>query len=131
LLFCSGNMLATKNQKRGLPIYSATAWGMLYGAGVMIALAIARGESFAIEWTLPYLGGLVWLSVVSSVLAFACYLTLLSRIGPARAGYATVIFPIFALGISTVFENYHWAPAAIAGLVAVIAGNLIVLTRPR
>jgi drug/metabolite transporter (DMT)-like permease len=131
LFFCSGNMLSSANQRRGLPVVSVNAWGMLYGAMIMVAVGLINGSTFTVEWTLPYLGGLVWLSVVSSVLAFASYLTLLGRIGAARAGYATVIFPVFALGISTVFEGYVWTAAAIVGLVAVMVGNLIVLTRRR
>lgn len=131
LFFCSGNMMSTANQRRGLPVVSTNAWGMIYGAAIMVALALINGRTFTVEWTPQYLGGLAWLSVVSSVIAFASYLTLLGRIGAARAGYSTVIFPIFALGISTVFEGYVWTPMAVAGLVAVIAGNLIVLTRKK
>jgi drug/metabolite transporter (DMT)-like permease len=130
VFFCSGNMLSSANQRRGLPVVSVNAWGMIYGAGIMVALALVNGRTFTVEWTPAYIGGLAWLSVVSSVLAFASYLTLLGRIGPGRAGYATVIFPVFALGISTLFEGYVWTPAAVAGLVAVMAGNLLVLTRP-
>jgi len=131
LFFCSGNMMSTAIQRRGVPLISTNAWGMVYGAAIMVALALVNGRTFTVEWTLPYLGGLVWLSVVSSVIAFACYLTLLGRIGAARAGYSTVIFPIFALVISTLFEGYVWTPLAVLGLAAVVAGNLIVLTRKR
>lgn len=131
LFFCSGNMMSTTIQRRGLPVVSTNAWGMAYGAAIMVAVGLVNGRTFTVEWTVPYLGGLVWLSVVSSVIAFACYLTLLGRIGAARAGYSTVIFPIFALMISTAFEGYVWTPLAVLGLACVIAGNLIVLTRKR
>ncbi len=131
LFFCAGNMMSTSNRRHGLTVVSGNAWGMVYGSLIMVALALINGRTFEVEWTLPYLGGLAWLSVVSSVLAFACYLTLLGRIGAARAGYATVIFPVFALAISTLFEGYTWTPLAMAGLIAVMAGNLIVLTRRR
>ncbi|HUG61882.1 MAG TPA: DMT family transporter [Methylomirabilota bacterium] len=131
LLFCSGNMLSGAGQRRGLPLASVNAWGMVYGAIWMVALALVNGRTFTVEWTAPYLGGLFWLAIVSSVVAFATYLTLLGRIGAGRAGYATVIFPVFALAISTLFEGYAWTPAAVAGLIAVMAGNLIVLTRRR
>ena len=50
-------------------------------------------------------------------------------IGAARAGYSTVMFPVFALLISTAFEGYHWTPAALLGLALVMAGNLFVLSR--
>lgn len=77
LFFCSGNMMSTFNQRRGLPVVSTNAWGMAYGALIMTALALVNGRTFQVEWTLPYLGGLVWLAIVSSVIAFASYLTLL------------------------------------------------------
>lgn len=130
-LFSIGNMLSTANQRRGLPVFSINAWGMIYSAIFMTGLSLVRGRTFTVEWTLPYLGGLVWLAVVSSVAAFACYLTLLGRIGAARAGYATVVFPVFALAISTVYEGYVWTTLAVVGLVAVMVGNLIILTQPR
>jgi drug/metabolite transporter (DMT)-like permease len=47
------------------------------------------------------------------------------RIGPDRAAYSTVLFPIVALTISTVYEGYHWTPMALCGLALVLAGNLL------
>ena len=63
-------------------------------------------------------------------MAFACYLTLLRRIGAARAGYATVLFPIVALAISTLFEGYAWTALAVRGVALALLGNVVVLTRP-
>ncbi|WP_237152300.1 DMT family transporter [Oryzibacter oryziterrae] len=130
LFFCSGSILASANQRSGLPIFSTTAWGMAYGAVLMLGLSLVNDRSFAIDVSAKYIGGMLWLALVSSVAAFAAYLTLMSRIGAARAGYATVIFPIFALAISSVEEGYVWTPLAVAGLIAVVAGNLIILSRP-
>ena len=45
----------------------------------------------------------------------------------ARAGYATVIFPVFALLISTGLEGYRWTLFALAGLVLVAVGNVLVI----
>jgi len=129
LCFSIGNMLAVINRRRGLPLWPMTAWCMVYGAGFMVLLALLHRSRFTYEASLPYLGGLLWLALVSSLIAFAAYLTLLGRIGAGRAGYATVMTPLLALGISTVLEGYHWTPAAIAGLVAVGLGNVVVLAR--
>ena len=63
------------------------------------------------------------------MIAFACYLTLLRRIGAARAGYATVLFPIVALAISTVAEGYRWTAPAILGAALALLGNVLVLRR--
>lgn len=127
LSFCLGNMLSADAQKRGIGVTPATAWGMVYGMILLGLFSAARGHSFAVEPSWQYLGSLTYLAVVASVIAFASYLTLLGRIGSARAGYATVLFPVVALLVSTVFEGYQWTPLSAAGLVCVLGGNLMML----
>ncbi|MCK7610633.1 DMT family transporter [Roseibium sediminicola] len=127
LSFCFGNMLSADSQRKGIGVTPATAWGMVYGMIFLGLFSALRGQSFAVELSLPYLGSLVYLAVVASVIAFASYLTLLGRIGSARAGYATVMFPVVALTLSTIFEGYQWTPVAAAGLVCVLGGNLMML----
>ncbi len=106
---------------------SATAWGMFYGTAWLTLIALATGARFAIEATAPYLISLVWLAAGSSVAAFLAYLTLLKRIGAGRAGFATVLFPVVALVISSVFEDYRWSLASFIGVALVAAGNVAVL----
>ncbi|WP_352895654.1 DMT family transporter [Mesorhizobium sp. M1340] len=127
LSFCAGNLVSVANQRRDLPLVSTNAWGMLYGTLWSAFLAFLFGEPFVFATTASYIGSLVFLAVISTVVAFAAYLTLLGRIGGARAGYATVIFPVFALLISTALEGYAWTAYAIIGLVLVAAGNVLVI----
>lgn len=128
--FCLGNVVSAKAQQRRIAVIPATAWGMAYGTAFSALVAAVSGATFTVEWTPRYLGSLVYLAVAATVLAFFAYLTLLGRIGAARAGYATVMFPVVALAISTFAEDYRWSLAAGAGLVLVVVGNLLVLTRP-
>ena len=127
LCFCLGNQISAAGLRRGLPLIPMTAWGMVYGTLFSALLALLLGRPFIVEPTVSYLGSLLFLAVISTVIAFCAYLTLLSRIGPARAGYATVLFPIFALLVSTVMEGYQWSTYAFAGLVFVAAGNVLVI----
>ncbi|MHA7774336.1 DMT family transporter [Roseibium sp. M-1] len=127
LSFCLGNMLSADTQRRGIGVTPATAWGMVYGMIFLGVFSLLRGQSFAVEMSVNYLGSLIYLAVVASVIAFASYLTLLGRIGSARAGYATVLFPVVALTLSTIFEGYHWTPVAAAGLICVLGGNIMML----
>lgn len=129
LFFCSGNMVSSRLQKRGVPVIGAAAWGMVYGTLWAGMLALLRGAVFTVEWTWPYLGGMIYLAIISTVVAFLTYLTLLGRVGAGRAGYATVLFPVFALAISALFENYQLTPLAILGLAFVATGNFLVLRR--
>ena len=89
--------------------------------------SLINGNEFIIEPTQKYIFGLFWLALVSSVMTFAAYLSLIGRIGASRAGYATVIFPVFALLISTIFESYSWNALAFIGLALVICGNIIMI----
>jgi drug/metabolite transporter (DMT)-like permease len=130
LIFCSGNMISTLVQRRGVPLISANAWAMTYGSLVLLAINLVRGNEFVIEPTARYIGSLLYLAIGASVLAFASYLTLLRRLGAARAGYTTVLFPIIALGVSTVLEGYVWTPVAAIGVALALAGNILVLRRP-
>ncbi|THF58940.1 DMT family transporter [Ollibium composti] len=127
LCFCLGNQISAAGLRRGVPLIPMTAWGMVYGTLFSALLALFLGRPFIVEPTISYLGSLLFLAVISTVIAFSAYLTLLSRIGPARAGYATVLFPIFALLVSTVMEGYQWTAYAFAGLVFVAAGNVLVI----
>ncbi|MFL4986942.1 MAG: DMT family transporter [Microvirga sp.] len=129
LSFCAGNLVSTAIQRRGVPLLAATAWGMTYGVVALAAIVLVRGQPLIVEWTPRYLGATLYLALFASVVAFASYLTLLRRIGAARAGYATVLFPIVALAVSTLVEGYRWTLAAILGAALALAGNVLVLRR--
>jgi drug/metabolite transporter (DMT)-like permease len=131
LSFCTGNMISARLQRRSIPVFAASGYGMIYGALALALFSALRGHSFAIEWTPAYLLSLGYLALIGSVMAFACYLTLLGRIGADRAAYSTVMFPVVALVVSTFVEDYHWTLPAVIGLVAVLAGNLLVLRAPK
>ena len=125
--FCIGNLLSSDSQRRGIPVLASTSWGMVYGMAFMAVIAAVRGHPFIIDTSPSYLISLAWLILISSVMTFACYLSLIGRIGPGRAAYATVVFPVFALLISARYEGYEWTLAALAGLGLVILGNLIMI----
>jgi drug/metabolite transporter (DMT)-like permease len=129
LSFCAGNLVSTAIQRRGVPLLAATAWGMTYGVAALAAIVLVRGQPLIVAWTPSHLGATLYLALFASVVAFASYLTLLRRIGAARAGYATVLFPIVALAVSTLVEGYRWTLAAILGAALALAGNVLVLRR--
>jgi drug/metabolite transporter (DMT)-like permease len=92
----------------------------------------------AIFYTLTVLiWGSTWLAIkfqlgdVDPMVSVAWRFTLVGRIGADRAAYATLLFPIVALGISTVWEGYQWTPEAAFGLSLILAGNLLMLTKKR
>jgi len=126
-----GNIISARNQKNAIPVVQTNAWGMAYGALIMVVYALFTRVPFNYDPTLAYSLSLVYLSVFGSILAFGSYLTLVGRIGADRAAYAAVLFPVIALGISTVFEDYQWTLRAVCGFVLVLLGNYIVVSKSR
>lgn len=129
LFFSLGNMVSRRNSAAGLSPATASAWGMGVGALVLAALIAASGTPWIAPPDLTYLGALGYLAVFGSILGFTAYLTLVARIGSARAAYTTVLYPIVALAISTLFEGYAWHWTAGLGLALAIAGNLVMFAR--
>ncbi len=125
-----GNLLAARNQRKGLPVVQLNTFGMLYGAASVAAFAFAGGRPVVFEYSAPYVLSLVYLAVFGSILAFGAYLTLLGRIGADRAGYANAAIPVVALLMSTCFEGLHWHAATVGGILCCLTGNLLVLRRP-
>lgn len=127
VLSALGSLAAHRNQRAHLPLWQSMAYGMLYGALFSLAVALATGRALAFEVTVPYVLSLLYLAVLGSVVAFAGYLTLLHRIGPARAGYIGVMVPIVALVVSSAFEGFQWQLLTGLGIAVSVAGNVIVL----
>lgn len=126
-----GNILSARNQVSKLPILQTNAFGMGYGAILMLAIALVSGRPFSFDWSLPYVGSMLYLSVFGSIVAFGCYLTLVGRLGADKAAYASLLFPIVALQLSVWFEDYQWTPQSLLGLSMVLLGNLIILAPPK
>jgi drug/metabolite transporter (DMT)-like permease len=126
-----GNITSAYNQKNKLPVIQTNAFGMLYGSLLMLLLALVTRKSFNFDFSLPYLSSLLYLAVFGSIIAFSSYLSLLGKIGADKAAYVTLVFPIIALILSTIFESYLWDVYAIIGVILITSGNFMILKRKR
>jgi drug/metabolite transporter (DMT)-like permease len=130
LLSCSGGLLAQRNHQRGLHGWPTMAWSMGYGALVALVVALALGRPYNIDLGAPYLLSLLYLALLGTVITFGVWLTLVGRIGAARASYVGVMAPVVALFVSTLFEGFVWHPLTAAGVAVSVAGNILVLAGP-
>ena len=126
-----GNMAAVINTRRQLPLVAVNAHGMACGALLSVMLALSLGREFSFSYERGYIWSLLFLAVFGSAIAFGCYLALIRKIGSARAAYTSVLFPVVALAISTVVEDYRWSGLAVVGVILTLAGNRLALTRSR
>ncbi len=124
-----GSMVATHNQR--MPVLQVNGFAMMYGAAFVTLYAAVSGDSFAFDWSFPYVASLLYLALFGSVLAFGAYLTLMRHIGADRAGYTAVAVPVVALALSTLFEDIHWQAPMILGVGLSLAGNVLMLARGR
>ncbi len=124
-----GNILSARNQASGIPVLQSNAWGMLYGSVFLFLYSLVTGAEFSYESTPAYTLSLLYLAIFASVIAFGAYLTLVGRIGADKAAYATVLFPLVALALSTQYEGFKWTFMSIMGVVLVLIGNVIVVGR--
>ncbi|HEY9026174.1 MAG TPA: EamA family transporter [Burkholderiaceae bacterium] len=129
LCFSCGNLLSARLQALGEPPALTNAWGMLLGTAVLVGGCLALGVPPAFEASGRYVGAWLYLAIPGSVVGFTAYLSLVGRLGPERAAYCTVLFPLVALAISSAVEGYRWTGPAFAGLGLVMAGNVLVFRR--
>lgn len=129
MMFSLGNMASRRNSELGVPPVTANAWGMGIGALILLVLIWLTGEPQVWPQGARYWMALVYLALIGSVAGFTTYLLLVARLGAARAGYATVIFPVVALLISTFFEGFEWSAGAFAGLALTLLGNIVIFSR--
>lgn len=121
------NVLQGTAPSRRVPAPTLLAWSMLYGtaANVVVALAVAGPPTF--DPRLPYVLALLYLALFGSAIAFTFYLSVIRTIGPARAAYSSVLTPVIAMALSTLFEGYRWSAAAGAGAALTLVGLAVAL----
>lgn len=129
LLASLGNIVSAYNQENHLPVVQSNAIGMGYGGMIMLICALTLGKTFSFDPSPSYVFSLLYLSIFGSIIAFGCYLSLVGSIGADRAAYATLLFPVVALIISTVWEGYQWSWSAGFGVILILCGNLWVIKK--
>lgn len=136
LLTLAGVMSAsTANVMQGTGIARAQsmvvmiAWAMLFGALADGSYAWITTGPPVIEKTGVYLGGILYLGIIASAVTFPLYFNVIRAVGPGQAAWSSVLIPIIAMGFSTVFEGYRWAPLSIAGGIVALVGLVIAVAK--
>lgn len=102
-------------------------WAMLWGVLFEVVWALATAGWPVFDPRPAYWGGVVYLAILGSVLPFPLYFKLIREMGAGKAAYTSVVTPIIAMVLSTLFEGYRWTLLAVAGSVLAMIGLLIAL----
>lgn len=133
--FSLGNLVSLRLRTAEVPLFAGNAWAMTYGALILGAWCLGQEliNPSAFQWRLPtagsFWGATLFLAIPGSILAFYSYLTVIRTLGAAKAGYATVLFPIVALSVSTWLEGFTWTTTAVAGAALALLGNYVLFHR--
>ncbi len=125
------NVLQARPEFRRYPLFALLAWSMAAGAIIDAIVAFAMTGPPTFDPRPAYWAGVLYLSLIASVLTFSLYYPVVRRIGPAKAAYSSVIVPIIAMGFSTWLEDYRWTPLTVAGALLALGGMAAALTRSK
>ena len=125
----ASNVMQGSNIARAQSMVVMIAWAMLFGAlGDAVFAWMTTGPP-VIETTPAYLVGVLYLGVIASAVTFPLYFNIIRAVGPGQAAWSSVLIPIIAMGFSTIFEGYRWAPLSIAGGVVALIGLVIAVAK--
>jgi drug/metabolite transporter (DMT)-like permease len=127
----AANVLQATRAARTAPMATMMAWSMAAGTIANAAWAWATSGPPAFDPRPGYIAGLLYLGVAASALAFMLYYRMIREIGAARAAYSSVLIPIIAMALSTMFEGYRWTGTAAAGGALALAGLVAALSARR
>lgn len=117
-----GNLVVVKVRQQNQNVLLTMAWAMAWGTLWVSLYAILSGQQWTIPTTLNYWLSLLYLSLFGSVIAFACYFTLIHRIGAQKTVFIGVITPIISVLLSIKLENYHPGWIEWSGMVLCLSG---------
>lgn len=121
------NVLQVVPKVARFPTVTILAWSMLWGTGFDALFAFFTAGPPTIDPRAEYLGGVIYLAIIGSVLTFPLYFNLIRTIGPGKAAYTGVLTPVVAMLLSTLFEGYRWSSLALAGAALAMLGLLVAL----
>lgn len=127
----TANVLQATPTARAQPIVPLIAWAMIFGTLADVALALGIDGAPRFDPSPRYVGGVVYLALIGSVVTFPLYFQLIRDLGPGRAAYNGVVVPVIAMTLSTLFEGYRWSLLAGAGAALAMVGLLISLSARR
>ena len=128
VIFASlGNMISVRNSMHNYPVFETSGLAMLYGTAFLTIIAWYNNTAFTISFKLNYLLSLGYLAIFGTVVAFYSYFYLLKNIGPEKASYSIVMFPVVAVVVSSFYEAFEWTESTVFGFALVATGNLLML----
>lgn len=122
----SAGMIYGRSADIGVQPLMLAATQMLLG-GILLALwGVAAGETSRVAWSLAGVGGLLYLTVFGSCLAYATYIWLIHQTTPARLSTIAYVNPAVATVLGWWILDEVLTDLQIAGMAIIILGVAMV-----
>ncbi len=129
LVGCVGWSLATVYFRNAVTLNSPTmflAIQMLIGGASLIACAAAFGEPLALSWTAASTAAFLWLTIMSSCIAYTAYMFLAVTTTPAVVSTYAYVNPAVAAVLGWLVLDESLSTARIAGMVVILVAVALV-----
>ena len=109
------------------PFLALLAWSMTAGAVINTIYALVADGPPQFDPRASYTLGILYLGLAGSVVTFPLYYGLVRKVGAGRAAYSSVIVPIVAMVLSTLFEGFEWGLLPATGAVITLVGMVVAM----
>lgn len=109
------------------PFLALLAWSMAIGVAINTVYALAMDGLPQFDMRPSYSLGILYLGLAGSVVTFPLYYGLVRKVGAGQAAYSSVIVPIVAMVLSTLFEGFQWGALPAAGAIITLIGMVVAM----
>ena len=126
-VFTFGSVVGKSITLKKSELISSTAYAMAYGATISFLFTICCGEKIIFDFRAPYILSMIYLILIPGIIGYVGILYLVGKWGASRASYTALFYPVGALIVSSIFENYHFGLFAFVGIIFILIGNGIAI----
>ena len=123
----AANITQAMDGAKKQPFLALLAWSMVVGVVLNAALALVTSGPPQFDARPSYALGLLYLALAGSVVTFPLYYGLVRKVGAGQAAYSSVIVPIVAMALSTLFEGFRWGALPAAGAAITLIGMVVAM----
>jgi len=126
-LASAANLVVVKRHGSRSDPFVLNFLGMAIGTVCLLLMSVVFERWDAVVWTTTNVLALAYLSLFGSVVAFSAYYALIKRMEATMVSLSTLVIPIVALALGRAFLGEEVTPAAVAGIVTVLAGVAVAI----
>lgn len=123
----AANITQAMDGAKKQPFLALLAWSMAVGVVINTVFAFITAGPPQFDPRPSYTMGILFLGLAGSVVTFPLYYGLVRKVGAGQAAYSSVIVPVVAMVLSTLFEGFVWGPLPAAGAVITLTGMVVAM----